>query len=198
MNDMSPVCEPKSDQLNSDDLLSGPQSFTIESVEIRPGTEQPVSIWLKNHPRPWKPCKSMSRCLVALWGPDAKIYVGRSMTLYRDPTVKWGGMEIGGIRLSHMSHIDHEHTLALTASKGSRKPFKVLPLAVSAPVSATPSEALIEAGMAAAKLGSAELGKWWKSISKDDRTAMAAIKDADLKPLAQAADEAAAASAEKF
>jgi hypothetical protein len=70
----------------------------------------------------------MSRVLVQAWGPDAKAYIGRSLTLYRDPTVKWAGMEIGGIRISHMSHIDGAKQMMLTATKGSRKPFKVLPL----------------------------------------------------------------------
>lgn len=73
-------------------------------------------------------CKSMSRVLVAAWGPDAKTYVGRSLTLYRDPTVKWGGLEVGGIRISHMTRIDAAMTMALTATKGSRKPYTVKPL----------------------------------------------------------------------
>ena len=105
MNDMSQVIIPKSDQINADDFVAGPITFQIEGVEIRAGTEQPVSIHLAGEPRAWKPCKSMSRVLVAAWGPDANVYRGRSVTLYRDPTVKWGGMEIGGIRISHMSHI---------------------------------------------------------------------------------------------
>ena len=100
MNDMSQVIIPKSDQINADDFVAGPITFQIEGVEIRAGTEQPVSIHLAGEPRAWKPCKSMSRVLVAAWGPDANVYRGRSVTLYRDPTVKWGGMEIGGIHSS--------------------------------------------------------------------------------------------------
>ena len=34
--------------------------------------------------------------------------------LYRDPTVKWAGMEVGGIRISHMSHIETEKLMMLT------------------------------------------------------------------------------------
>lgn len=134
MNDMSQVIIPKSDQISADDLIAGPITITITDVEIRPGTEQPVSIHFDGDAgRPWKSCKSMSRVLVAAWGPDAKNYVGRSVTLYRDPTVKWGGMEVGGIRISHMSHMERPMTLALTATKGSRKPFVVKPLVIDKP-----------------------------------------------------------------
>ncbi len=128
MNDMSPVIVPKSDQINADDLIAGPRTFTIEGVAINPGTEQPVNIKLVGEPRVWRPCKSMSRVLVAAWGPDAKVYSGRSLTLYRDPKVKWGGMEVGGIRVSHLSHIEREMLLQLTATKGKRAPHIVKPL----------------------------------------------------------------------
>lgn len=125
MNDMSSVIVPKSDQINAEDFLAGPRTFTIEGVAISPGTEQPVQIKLVGEDRVWRPCKSMSRVLVSAWGPDANVYRGRAITLYRDPKVKWGGMEIGGIRVSHMSHIEREMLLQLTATKGKRAPHIV-------------------------------------------------------------------------
>lgn len=132
MNDMSQVIVPKSDQINADDLISGPRTIRITEVSISPGTEQPVSIFFEGDGgKPWRPCKSMSRVLVAAWGPDAKVYVGRSVTLYRDPKVKWGGMEVGGIRISHLSHIDRDMLIALTATKGKRAPYTVKPLAAA-------------------------------------------------------------------
>lgn len=133
MNDMSQVIIPKSDQINAEDFLAGPNTFTIEGVDISPGTEQPVSIHLAGEKRVWRPCKSMSRVLVSAWGPDASAYRGRAVTLYRDPKVKWGGMEIGGIRISHMSHIEREMLLQLTATKGKRAPHIVKPLAAPEP-----------------------------------------------------------------
>ena len=134
MNDMRAVIIPKSDQINADNLLGGPMSIKITSVEIRPGTEQPVSIHFENdNGKPFKPCKSMARVMVACWGPDANTYVGRSMTLYCDPSVRWGGMEVGGIRISHMSDLDGTKVMALTATKGNKKPFTVKPLVVDKP-----------------------------------------------------------------
>jgi len=40
---------------------------------------------------------------------------------------------VGGIRISHMSHITEPVTLALTATKKVRKPFRVLPLVIAEP-----------------------------------------------------------------
>lgn len=132
MNDMRPVIVPRSDQLNADSLLSGALTITITNVEIRPGTEQPISVHYEGgEGKPWKPCKSMARVLVHAWGPDASVYKGRSLTLFCDPTVKWGGMEVGGIRVSYMSHIDGKMVMALTSTKGQRKPHTVLPLVVA-------------------------------------------------------------------
>ena len=130
MNDMSGVIVPKSDQVNADTLLAGPITVTVRDVQIRGGQEQPVNILLHETDLAYRPCKSMSRVLVSAWGPDANAYKGRSMTLYRDPDVKWGGLAVGGIRISHMSHIDGKLQLQLTATKGQRKPHLVLPLVV--------------------------------------------------------------------
>lgn len=139
MNDMTAAIIPKSDQINADDLIAGTMTIHITGVNIKAGTEQPVAISFSgDNGKPWKPCKSMSRVLVAAWGPDAKKYVGRSVTLYRDPAVKWAGMEVGGIRISHLSDIENPITMALTATKGSRKPYTVKPLITSAPASPMP------------------------------------------------------------
>lgn len=174
MNDMSRVIVPKSDQINADDLISGPRTITITEVDIRPGTEQPVSIFYNgDEGKPWRPCKSMSRVLVAAWGPDAKAYIGRSVTLYRDPKVKWGGMEVGGIRVSHLSHIDREMIMALTATKGKRAPYTVKPLANAPQQQQDP----------AAKWAAAYTGKLAALNSLDEVEAFAAEKAAKLDEL---------------
>lgn len=130
--DMSLTVAPKSDQINADDLIAGPRTITITRVNANEGNaEQPVNVYFDgDNGKPFRPCKSMRRVMIAVWGADAKEYVGRSMTLYRDPDVTWGGMKVGGIRISHMSHMDGEQVLALTATKSSRKPYKVRPLKV--------------------------------------------------------------------
>jgi hypothetical protein len=190
MNDMSQVIIPKSDQWNADDFIAGPQTFTIREVRINAGSEQPVNIVLEGTEKFYRPCKSMSRVLVGAWGADASKYVGRSLTLYRDPEVKWGGLAVGGIRISHMSDLDSEKTMVLTATKGSRKPFKIKPL-VNAPRS-QPSDfsAQLAELRDLAKPGNMDaLGAKWQEIGADARKALAAelpaLKAACEKPASE-------------
>jgi hypothetical protein len=140
MTDVGATIAPKSDQLNSDDLISGPMTVTITKVAGNEGTpEQPINIFFEgDNGKPYRPCKSMRRVMVAVWGRDGHEYVGRSMTLYRDPEVMFGGLKVGGTRISHMSHIDKPITMALTATRANRKPFTVQPLKMQAP--AKPAE----------------------------------------------------------
>ncbi len=120
---------PKSDQLNAEDLLTGPLTVTI--VDVRQGSaEQPVAIMIDGGRQPYKPCKTMRKAMVALWGERAAEWIGRRLTLYADPDVKWAGVAVGGIRISHMSHIEKPHVLMLSESKGKRKPVTVNPLAM--------------------------------------------------------------------
>lgn len=130
--DITKTIEPRSDQANADDFLTGPRTFTIEKV-TRGSDEQPVDIHLIEFPgRPFKPGKSMRRVLVAAWGPDASTYVGRRLTLYCDPDITFGRDKVGGIRISELSHIDKPLAVALTVTRGRRSLFTVKPLAAPA------------------------------------------------------------------
>lgn len=132
MVDMSQTIVPKSDQLNADDLIGGPRTITITRVTGNEGNaEQPVNVFYEgDNNKPFRPCKSMRRVMVKIWGADASQYVGKSMTLFRDPKVKWGGMEVGGIRISHMTGIDKPEQMALTETRAKRTPYTVHPLKV--------------------------------------------------------------------
>ncbi|MFS0736970.1 hypothetical protein ABC347_07960 [Sphingomonas sp. 1P06PA] len=178
MNDMSAVIVPKSDQVTAEDFIAGPRTFTIEGVAINAGTEQPVSIKLAGEPRVFRPCKSMSRVLVGAWGADASKYVGRSFTLYRDPKVKWGGMEVGGIRISHMTDIEREMIMALTATKGKRAPHVVKPL--TAPAANKPAPARQSpadwACAAIARIEACETTEELDARRKKDERAMAKLE----------------------
>ena len=145
--DLSKTIIAKSDQLNADDLLGGPRTFTI--VEVRPGSEeQPVSIVLAEWPRdrPFKPSKTVQRILSYCWGStetddwpkDAR------MTLFRDEKVKWAGEEIGGIRVSHVSHISERMKVALQESKHKKSLHVIDPLPQTADTKAptSPADAL--------------------------------------------------------
>ena len=112
---------PKSDQLNSEQLLGGPLTVTVTDVRIGSSDEQPISVHYEGEAgRPFKPCKTMRKVLIFAWGPDGREWVGRSMTLYNDPQVKFGGAEVGGIRISHMTDIAGQIKVSLTATKGKK------------------------------------------------------------------------------
>lgn len=115
-DDVTPFITAKSDQLNADDLVGGPITVRVVSARIT-GGEQPVTVEIDGGHRPWKPCKTTMRVLAALWGSAPSAWVGRVIRLYRDPTVKYGGVEVGGIRISAMSHIDRQKKITLSASK---------------------------------------------------------------------------------
>ncbi len=129
MVDMSRFIEAKSDQLNADDLIGRTLDITITRV-TGDGGDQPVSIYFEGDGgKPWKPCKTMRRVLMAIWGKYAsKDYPGRSCRLYRDDSVTFGGLATGGIRVSHASHIDKEMLVVVMKTKGKKAGIKVLPL----------------------------------------------------------------------
>ncbi len=204
MGDMSGVIIPKSDQINADDLLSGPMTITITGVKVSSGQEQPVSMFFDGSTKAYRPCKSMARVLVSAWGADSSKYVGRSLTLYCDPKVKWGGMEVGGIRISHMSDIDSALTLALTMTRANKKPFTVRPLQKSTapaapasadsvpqsagtpPVAVDPSEAdaLLVQAEEFASCGTTRYAEWFTSLTPAQRKSIGAGRHDAFKVLA--------------
>jgi len=114
---------PKSNQLNSEQLLYGPLTITVTSV-ARGSDDQPITIHYRGeNGRPYLPCKSMRKVLIFAWGEDGNQWIGRSMTLFNDLAVKWAGVAVGGIRISHMTHIEREISLQLTATRGKKEPF---------------------------------------------------------------------------
>jgi hypothetical protein len=128
--DLSKTIIAKSDQLNADDLITGPRTFTV--VEVRPGSEeQPVSIVLAEWPRnrPFKPSKTVQRILAYCWGAETDDWPKDArMTLFRDEKVKWAGEEVGGIRVSHLSHIKGPQKIALQESKHKKSLHTIQPL----------------------------------------------------------------------
>lgn len=130
--DIGDTIQATSEQLDAVDLLAGPRTFTIERVS-KGNAEQPVQIHLAEFPRPWRPGKSMRRVLVACWGADASQYVGRRVTLFCDPSVKFGGEEVGGTRIRALSHLDKPRTIPLLVTRGRSAPYRVQPLVEDLP-----------------------------------------------------------------
>jgi hypothetical protein len=120
---------PKSDQLNAEQLLGSDLTITVTAVKRGSTDEQPISIhYQDDNGRPYKPCKTMRKVLIFAWGDNGNDWIGRSMSLYNDPDVKFGGVKVGGIRIRQLSHIKSAFVISLTATKGRKEGVKILPL----------------------------------------------------------------------
>lgn len=172
MIDMTESIQPKSAQLNADDLIAGPMTINITGVS-KHSNEQPIAIrYDGDNGKPYLPCKTVRRLMVLVWGIDGSKYVGESLTIYRDATVTWGGQEVGGIRVSHMSGITKKMSFSLTATNKSKKPYEVLPLGEVKKKKEIDLVALQSAAEKSASLGSEILKTWFLSLSSDEKLAI--------------------------
>lgn len=130
VEDLRPTIVPKSDQLNAEQLLSGPMTVTVTDVRVSESGEQPVVVhYAGEDGRPYKPCKTMRKLLVHAWGENGLAWIGRSMTLYNDPDIKFGGEAVGGIRISHLTDIERDIRVSLTSTRGKKAKHEVRRLA---------------------------------------------------------------------
>lgn len=181
--DLSDTIAPKSDQVDADDLIPGPRTVTVTGIKAG-SVEQPVQIELAEFPkRPYRPSKSMRRVLVQCWGSDGAQYVGRRMTLFRDPTIKFGGIAVGGIRISHLSHIDKPSIVPLTVMRGKKEMYKVQPLPDEPAAPAAPTMTQISQ---CTDLD--QLRTWWQQADPRHRDLIKARVD-DLQKPAEVVDE---------
>lgn len=124
---------PKSDQLNAEQLIGAPMTITVTDVRRGMTDEQPIIISFEgDQGRPYKPCKSMRKVLVFAWGEDGRQWIGRSMTLFNNPEVMFGGVKVGGIRISHLTDIERDIALSLTKTRGKKEQFVIQRLAAQA------------------------------------------------------------------
>lgn len=135
MPDISDTLAPKSDQLDNIDLRNGPpRIFTVTAVDVRPGTDQPVSVHLAEFDRPWKPGKNMRRVLAFCWGRESDGWIGKRVELFADEEVKFGKDTPGGTRISRISDIDGPKSAPVLLTQGRPGTYKVEPLPDLSPI----------------------------------------------------------------
>ena len=126
---MKIVVKPRSDQWNADDFIGGPRTFTIAGAGVGAAEALYDIELVEGEGRVWRPPNGMLSALIQLWGDEASRWVGRRVTLFNDPSVKFGKETPGGIRISHMSDIGPKSaTVRITVSRGRKGPFTVHPL----------------------------------------------------------------------
>ncbi len=187
---------PKSDQVNAEELLGGPMTITVTEVRVSTSPEQPVVVHYEGeNGRPYKPCKTMRKVLILAWGEDGRAWVGKSMTLYCDPSVKFGGDAVGGIRISHLSDIPKGIAVSLTATRGKKAQHVIKRLEnadarhMAAIQSAGTLEALKTAFEAAAKSTKDASRRQAFTAAKDKRKEELGKPEADAPPAAPATGE---------
>lgn len=195
VKNLSPTIIPKSDQLNADQLLGGAMTIKVTEVSVSESPDQPVIIHYENeNGRPFKPCKSMRKVLIFAWGDDGTKWAGRSMTLFNDPEVKWAGVKVGGIRISHMSDIERDLQLQLTATRGKKEPFIIKrlnaePLLKPAPTAPTVTDADLQSARnqlaTAAPFGLDTLKNCWQGLTADVRKSLGQDVLAEYKRIAE-------------
>lgn len=127
---MKITAEPRSDQINSDDFIGSAQTYTIANVRVG-SAEQKYDIELAEiKDKAWRPPLTMLRLLMHAWGDESDDWIGRRVTLYRDESVRFGSDSVGGIRISHMSHLPGGKplTVKLTKTRGRKQNYTVEPL----------------------------------------------------------------------
>jgi hypothetical protein len=152
------TAETRSDQWNADDLISGPRTFTIAGAR-KGAAEQPYDIVFEGEEKVWRPPVTVRKILTTAWGNESDDWVGRRVTLFRDPSIRFGPNQVGGIRVSHMSGIDAPVKAVLNTTRGKRALHTVEPLP-DAKVTPTDTSAPSPAQVAAST-DQAELREWW-------------------------------------
>jgi hypothetical protein len=154
---MKVTIEKKTDQLNYEDFLGGVTRI-VTIAGVKKGTkEQQYDIEIEGDERVWRPAVTVLKLLVQAWGDDATAWVGRSAMLYGDPDIMFGRERVGGIRVSHLSHIDKPVSASLTETRGKRKVHTVQPLPDEAPAPMAPTDSAI-----ACATDLEQLTVWWK------------------------------------
>ncbi len=176
----------KSDQLNAVDLVGGPITVEIQSVKETGDKQQPVAIAIGGGRQPFKPNLTMRRVLVACWGTES--WVGRSMTLYNEPSVQWGGEAVGGVQISHLSHMDTpSKEIQLNKSKHQKYTYTIYRLEIDinkrlekvfAAIAATKDQSELDAVIKKA-------GKVYAESSEDDKKRIDSACDAQAESFVQ-------------
>jgi hypothetical protein len=129
MIDLRKALAAKSDQINADDLVSGAR--IVKVVGAKKG-EPVCDLLLEDEKRVWRPCKTVGRVLAACWGNSVSAWIGQSAKIYCEPSVKYAGAAVGGIRVEAVTGIDSPKIIKTQESRGKRVSITIQPLKIEA------------------------------------------------------------------
>lgn len=167
---------PKSDQLNADDLLTCSKTILITKVVVKlTGEQKTVVNYEGDEGRPWKPSKGMMRLVAAFYTDDPDLWIGKSVTLYRNASVTFGTDEVGGIWVSHVEGITKPQQVVITVKRGKKVKHTVYPLVNQQAAATSPEDEkaqmrqMCQAMRNAAKTGTASLAAYWNTVTSNYR-----------------------------
>lgn len=161
-------------QTNADDLVAAPRTVVVTDVVETGDAKQPLAVRYEgDEGKPFLPCLTMRKLIAALWGGESDDWIGRSMTLFRDPSIKFGPDTPGGVRISHMSDIEKTVSVQLLEKRGKRRQYTIVPLVAPTPKPTRDLRAEMEsvAGDDEAKR------KWWAGLTADEREQVRAMSE---------------------
>ena len=136
MANVSEAMQANSNQLNAADIMGVEPIITVQSVNLTNEAGK-KTVWVHYHGgegRPWRVSTGMVRILSAGWGPESDNWIGKSVKIFNEPTVRFGGKEVGGVQIRAMSDIPERGIKAtLSINRTKRVPFPVAHLAMQAP-----------------------------------------------------------------
>lgn len=179
---------PNSDQINAEDLITGPITVTIKGSR-RGSKEQPWFIDLSDHDREFRPCKTCRRIIIATWTDDSDCWVGQQVTLFRDPDVVLKGVVVGGVRISHLSGREKPETFVLAESRNRKVETIVRPIPPSSEDQAYIDESKPLIANAASQEELANIGEMLKDKSAPVRSILRRIYVTRKKEIEQSASD---------
>lgn len=168
-------------QTNADDLVAAPRTVVVTAVTETGDAKQPLAVRYEGDDgKPFLPCLTMRKLITALWGGEGDDWVGKSLTLYRDPSVVFGKDTPGGVRISHMSGIEKTVSVQLLEKRGKRRQYTIVPLEVMPPKpkpTVDPTE--MKRQMDAVSGDAAAKSKWWAGLTPEQKAVVKGLASAD-------------------
>lgn len=131
----------KSDRLNFVDIGSSSIIAFIEAVTVTNADSENVIVKFTGcGGKPYKPNKGMIRVLAGAWGDDSDSWIGKTIKIGGDPTVKWGSEEVGGLVIDALSDIDPKGYTAYIQKNKRVRVKKTIPLLVVEPPKLTDND----------------------------------------------------------
>ena len=94
----------------------------VEDEKKKREVDKPV-MWFKEIDRGWMYCKTTGHCMAAMFGNNDDAWIGKRVTLYADPEVRFGSEQVGGIRIAGSPDIAKPLTVRIKFPK--KKAFEV-------------------------------------------------------------------------